>query len=550
VAVLVAALLLSALLQRYAFSYRTGAINRNRPEGTPAASRVANLDSFSLALLLGGLRGPLVMFLWTNSETQKSEKDLEGFDTQVELIRLLQPEFDSVHLFQIWNKAYNISVQMASLSNKYAAILDALRYARDVDRTNPNNINIVSATGGLLTDKLGNSQEKGYYIRRVRTETLPLYKVTVPAGQAEAFRGAVAAAGVEEGRVRFLPAAGGDGSVVATMEKATADRVLAAYKGPGLTIAAVPRQDLRPDAAATNRPYEMDTVLDERGYILPQYLKPLVDVPPGAERNDGSELQYLKPFQPFPYGLSPIAMGYNYHKRAQILHRVGRQKHLHHSELVTDNQPGLQLKQWAEEERERGRRLEQRAFGITPEETDKALREAKAADLAAGATVVDRAALDEAIFSYRRAAQVARAALPEMATHVKNFPSNLSNYRSHQAELEAVAHLMAADAKYLEGLLPGASQSARAEAKAAYEAAMRAFAALAMRFYIDDADAKQAGYARTDAFDQPLADLDRLFLKAVDVLEKKYGPTTPNLPELQEYAQTLKRVRQRLTLLK
>ena len=39
------------------------------------------MNSFALALLLGGLRGPLVMFLWTSSETQKTERNLEDFDT-------------------------------------------------------------------------------------------------------------------------------------------------------------------------------------------------------------------------------------------------------------------------------------------------------------------------------------------------------------------------------------------------------------------------------------------------------------------------------------
>src|SRR3954453_13041999 len=147
--VLIAALLCSAVLQQVAFSYRNAAVNRNRPKGAPPPSRVSNLDSFSLALLLGGLRGPLVMFLWTNSENQKTERDLESFDTQVELIRLLQPEFDSVHLFQMWNKAYNVSVQYASLANKYASVLDALQYGHRIDRSNPNNINILNAIGGL-----------------------------------------------------------------------------------------------------------------------------------------------------------------------------------------------------------------------------------------------------------------------------------------------------------------------------------------------------------------------------------------------------------------
>ena len=65
----------------------------------------------------------------------KNERDLEGFDTKLEWIRLLQPEFDPVHLFQIWNKAYNISVQMASMglvstATKSAPTLAQARWKR------------------------------------------------------------------------------------------------------------------------------------------------------------------------------------------------------------------------------------------------------------------------------------------------------------------------------------------------------------------------------------------------------------------------------------
>jgi hypothetical protein len=131
------------------------------------------MNSFALALLLGGLRGPLVMILWTSSEAQKSEKNLEDFDTKVEWIRMLQPEFDTVHIFQIWNKAYNISVQMASNANKYITILDAIEYAKDVDRERPNNINILYQIGSVYFDKLGGASEKEYYRKRVREESLP-----------------------------------------------------------------------------------------------------------------------------------------------------------------------------------------------------------------------------------------------------------------------------------------------------------------------------------------------------------------------------------------
>ena len=112
VIVMIIGLLGAGLMRAWSMEYQTVAAG---PRGL-ASSRntLGNMNSYALALLLGGLRGPLVMFLWTTSESQKVDRDLEDLDTKIEWIRLLQPEFDTVHLFQMWNKAYNISVMMAS----------------------------------------------------------------------------------------------------------------------------------------------------------------------------------------------------------------------------------------------------------------------------------------------------------------------------------------------------------------------------------------------------------------------------------------------------
>ena len=129
---------------------RQVAANQRGSTHLAASTPLSRMNSYALALLLGGLRGPLVMFLWPSSEGQKSEKNLEDFDTKVEWIRLLQAEFDTVHIFQIWNKAYNISVLMANPANKYATILDALDYAHQVDAERPNHINMLSAIAGIF----------------------------------------------------------------------------------------------------------------------------------------------------------------------------------------------------------------------------------------------------------------------------------------------------------------------------------------------------------------------------------------------------------------
>jgi hypothetical protein len=149
-------------------------------------------------LLLGGLRGPLVMFLWSSSENQKNERDLEDFDTKVEMIRLLQPEFDSVHIYQAWNKGYNVSAQIASLPNKYAVILDAVRYLEKVDQSRPNNLNILLALNGCTSTSSGTAvQDSVYYRRQVRADTK-----WREAGSAAGRRRAAAAAGPDPGEGR------------------------------------------------------------------------------------------------------------------------------------------------------------------------------------------------------------------------------------------------------------------------------------------------------------------------------------------------------------
>lgn len=550
VVTIVVALILSAVLQQVAFSYRNRAVNRNRPDANPAASRLANLDSFSLALLLGGLRGPLVMFLWTQSEQQKSEKDLEGFDTQVELIRLLQPEFASVHLFQIWNKAYNISVQMASLANKYASILDAIEYARRTDRMNPNDINIISAIGGLYAEKLGNSAEKEYYRRRVRSETLPVYRVTFPKGRVDEFRKAVRDAGVDESHVRIDQT--GD-PAVATIDKLGGDRVLATFTGPDVSRTAVPRQSLRPENQ-TGRRFEMDTLVDEKGNLLPEFVTPTAPIP-GADPkgNNGAELQYLEQFQPYPYGVSPLALGYNYYKRAQALSRYGRQKHIQLSEMVVDNQPGLTLRVWSDEEWDRGRRLEQKAFGGASNEQQS--RELRTSKLAPDAKPADAGQVAEAIFSYDRASKTAEAAIPEFTSHIERYPSGLQNFGSHLQTAHAVQHLTAADAAYLRAIIAPSADARKKSletAKTEYVEALRRYYILILGYYVIDRDMKAVGYTREALPGMTAEQLEGLINKLYQRIESVYKDIhmSPNGEDISEYRDNIQRIKDRLSLIK
>jgi hypothetical protein len=391
---------------------------------------LAGMDSFALALLLGGLRGPLVMFLWMQSESTKKTRDLEGVETQIEWIRLLQPEFDTVHLFQIWNKAYNLSAQLAGEAGKYLVILDALEYANSVDRQRPDSISIISAIGGIYNEKLAGSQDKAYFTRRVRAETK--------------------------------------------------------WRPPD------------PPRVAGSRPMRLASMLNEDGTIRSQYLEPEVSLrakptTSAAEVYDGSALQFLKRYQPFPYGLSPRALGYNYLKRSQVLQSTTGQRHIQVGPMVIDSRPSLCLRQWSEDEWNRGIAAEARLLGITlpPGRLDGIVAGGKANPLALGAEQVrsHEADLQEAIASYTLSLTLMRDSLTEFQRHLANpdYQMHVEMYASHLDHLAGASHLVQGDLDLLKALTAEPAEKLRllADAREQYTQARRRFRIICLKYYSD-----------------------------------------------------------------
>ncbi|MEO6434558.1 MAG: hypothetical protein ABIP55_02200 [Tepidisphaeraceae bacterium] len=487
--VLIVSIVLAGFARDWARSLRSSPAERAAGDG--AGASLANMNSFSLALLLGGLRGPLVMFLWTSSENLKNEKNLEGFDTYVEWIRLLQPEFDSVLIFQVWNKAYNISVQMASNANKYTTILDAMDFARKAELQRPNNVSMVYQIGSLFFDKLGGAAEKAYYKRRVREESRPH----------------------------------------------------------------TTRQKIAKDTPGWRR-LELDPVLDSKGMVLPELLKPRfprpADLPAGSEWNDGSELQYLASYQPFPYGVGAMAFGYNYHKRAQVLQERTQQVHANLSPMVVDSRPALALKGWAEDEWERGRRLEAKALNAVLPETEPRDREPVTANVAVDAPLTDASVLAEAIDSYDLASRLSRDALVEYERHLRSYPDRLGPYQSHIDSMRAQGPLLAGDRDYLKAM-----QAARSERKALlasaaehYREAVRMNVAVVFRYYVSDEIAHAifpVGVSRGDLSKLPADQYVPAYEKALTLIAQQ--PFDAEGEDRQDYQRALERAQVRLKLI-
>jgi hypothetical protein len=477
------------------------------------SSRMSGVDTFTLGLVLGGLRGPLTMMLWTSTENQKIDKNLEDIDTKLELIRMLQPEFDSVLIFQTWNKAYNLSVQMASPANKYATILDAIDYGRRTDQERPDNVNVLWAIADLYGTKLGNSAEKRYYTARVRQQTLA--------------------------------------------------RSASSQKRPG-------QGDSR---------MEQQPLLDENGFILPRFFQPRVmlgNAAAGVEKYDGSELQYLKPYNTpeaggFPHGIPPQAIGYSYFMRVSILARTTSQRHLQNSDSVIDSHPALGLKAWADEEWERARRQEILSLGKQVPEERLAMENVAAAAPLKGKFVDNsektKKAVEDALFSYRRAARLAREAIVEYHRHMDNvnFAATSDTYRSHIDTMTMTDAICSADHDYLEllaasagfeTLTPQRRKELAESARKQYQLAIDQNYILILKYYVDDEVAavvypemtqkrlgKKIDRPRIDKADPKIyPDL----LQAVREYLKKNKKSESNADDISEYETYIKRARQRL----
>jgi hypothetical protein len=490
---LIVSLLAAAWARDWAIADHEALRSRGRvvPASASADTSLSSMPSFATALLLGGLRGPLVMILWTSSENQKQQHDLQDFDTKVEWIRLLQPEFDTVHLFQIWNKAYNISVQMASLRNKYTTILDAIDYGQKVEKERPDDLNIITAIAMLYGDKLGTSAEHVYYRARIRRESQTLIRVSFPASRADEFKALAENAGWSD---KDSPIESNERNQMdqVVIEPMIARQLGRVFTGPGVDFSPETRRESQQNDPSWRR-VRLDPLVDENGWILPALLTPRYPRPADLSESqpwyDGSQLQFLKQYEPFPYGISTLALAYNDYKRAQLLQTLWNQHHIQSGDTVVDARPALTLKDWAHDEWERGRRYELQMWGqFVPESADPIELERPTAADAFDQPTTDWAAYDAALFSYALSARLFHDALDEFRVHIARYKNFASVYFVHVDDAYSGERLMLADHDYLAAATAaGAERRQLLESSASeYQAAMLHFAITVLKYYMDE----------------------------------------------------------------
>ena len=418
VVVLIVALVSASLVRSYTMARRAD---------TGATVAAGKLDSFALGLLLGGLRGPLVMTLWASTERQKTSRDLRDFETKVELIRLLQPEYDSVHLYQIWNKAYNASATVANLPSKYEAVLEAVRYAQEVDADRPDNVNITTAIGETIFQKLGKVTVPAYLKVRAQAETraeAERLKVTFPEAKLDEVEAAARAAGLPA--TRLYPQPSTTDTLAAVVPAEVGRRMRPALEAGDVTFA---------KAAVRGDELRMPVLLDEAGDLLPE-----ADLPDAA-------LERLREFGPFPQGVPASAVAWAYFSDGLRLQEELQQRHRQLSPRVLSRNPAFAMQQWAEQLFYDGRLFELEGLGVP---LPGQVQEYGLATANLPATPVEpRPLLADAVWAYSEASTIYAQALVEFDRHLERFPSDLRRYEQRIAFCRAMEQFMRADAAYL-----------------------------------------------------------------------------------------------------
>jgi len=104
-------------------------------ESDPTESE-AEVSGSALRLALTGSRGIAVTMLWQAAIEKQKRNDFHEFEALVGAVTKLQPNFITPWIFQSWNIAYNVSVEMHGSGDMYFYIVRGIQLLAEGERRN------------------------------------------------------------------------------------------------------------------------------------------------------------------------------------------------------------------------------------------------------------------------------------------------------------------------------------------------------------------------------------------------------------------------------
>lgn len=117
------------------------------------------LAGSTVRLLLTGSRGLAVCALWNNAIEKQKKHEWNELDLSVKSITKLQPHFMAPWLFQSWNIAYNVSVEMDRINDMYFYIARGITIIAEGDNLNRHNPDLRYWVAFYYQNKFGTSDK-------------------------------------------------------------------------------------------------------------------------------------------------------------------------------------------------------------------------------------------------------------------------------------------------------------------------------------------------------------------------------------------------------
>ncbi len=96
----------------------------------------ADISGSAARLALTGSRGVAVTVLWLSAIEKQKRNDFHEFEQRVGMVTKLQPNFITPWIFQSWNIAYNVSVEMHGSGDMYYYIVRGIQLLAEGERRN------------------------------------------------------------------------------------------------------------------------------------------------------------------------------------------------------------------------------------------------------------------------------------------------------------------------------------------------------------------------------------------------------------------------------
>jgi len=149
-----------------------GTLARMRTEHRLSQANLGEIDpagaSISLATL--GMRGVAANLLWGQAIHYKKTENWDAFKATLNQIIKLQPNFESVWVYQAWNLTYNVSVEFDDYRHRYHWVKKGIDYLIDGTKYNTESPSMLHDVGWFFQHKIGRADEKKQYRRLFRDD--------------------------------------------------------------------------------------------------------------------------------------------------------------------------------------------------------------------------------------------------------------------------------------------------------------------------------------------------------------------------------------------